>query len=202
MRESTSSGLRSANVGPIICGFSRPPRVPLEPREAFVVAFDRLRDLAGVSPDGAFVIAAVGPTGRVLELLLIADRICAHRRAPLAVWHHPPGVGRVPPASRRARAFRRAAPDRSRLGPQHPPAICHGRRSGKLRCGGRRARASGSRGVRPVDRACRGCRCLAERGCRRVGRACRSSVHRSQGLDLRRARAVGCFYRSASCTES
>jgi hypothetical protein len=81
MDEITSRGFIAENectrvvMGPLEL-LSRDPgqTKPLGPREAFLVAHDRLSTLADVAPEDAFVIAAVDAYGRVHDALFVADR--------------------------------------------------------------------------------------------------------------------------------
>src|SRR4051794_24393219 len=82
MDEITSRGLIAENectrvfTGPVDLLVPGPGRAkPLGPREAFLLAFDRLSTLAEVAPERSFAAVAVDSHGRVVDALFLADRM-------------------------------------------------------------------------------------------------------------------------------
>ncbi|MCU0690639.1 MAG: FHA domain-containing protein [Polyangiaceae bacterium] len=79
------------NRGTILGEAIRPARSALGPREAFLVAHEKLSMLARIAPQGAFVIAVLGPDARVLDAFQILDRtaliIGRHSRCGLVLPH-------------------------------------------------------------------------------------------------------------------
>jgi hypothetical protein len=89
VKELTEHDEANVNRGTIV--LDAVPRAPLGPREAFVVAHEKLSMLASIAPEGAFVIAAVGPDARVVDAFQILDRsaliVGRHSRCGLHLLH-------------------------------------------------------------------------------------------------------------------